>query len=83
MIAEIGALNFIEEGMDRRAALWQIEKSRRPKGPLWEDKAATEEVATGSPARPSHVRTDTPAGSPPFPTRHHGDAERTLPLSLR
>ncbi len=48
VIAEIGALNSLEQGIDRRAALWQIEKSRRPKGPLWEN-----ETATDTPAGPS------------------------------
>ena len=47
VLAEIGALNSLEEGIDRRAALWQIEKSRHPKGPLWEDEATTGEVETG------------------------------------
>ena len=67
VIAEIGALNSLEEGMHRRAALWQIEKSRRPKGPLWEDEATTGKVETGSLAGPSRVRTDTPVGPPPTP----------------
>ena len=48
VLAEIGALNSLEQGIDRRAALWQIEKSRRPKGPLWEN-----ETATDTPAGPS------------------------------
>jgi error-prone DNA polymerase len=37
VLAEIGALNSIREGMHRRAALWQIEKAWRPKGPLFEE----------------------------------------------
>jgi error-prone DNA polymerase len=36
VLAEIGALNSLGEGMHRRAALWQIEKAWRPKGPLLE-----------------------------------------------
>src|SRR5262249_26502549 len=34
VLAEVGALNSVKEGMHRRAALWQIEKAWRPKGPL-------------------------------------------------
>ena len=77
VLAEIGALNSLEEGIDRRAALWQIEKSRRPKGPLWENETAldkavageveTGKVATGSLAGPSQVGTDTPVGLSPAP----------------
>ena len=37
VLAEIGALNSLGEGMHRRAALWQIEKAWRPKGPLFEE----------------------------------------------
>ena len=46
VLAEIGALNSLEQGIDRRAALWQIEKSRRPKGPLWENELVTETPVT-------------------------------------
>ena len=35
VLAEVGALNSLGEGMHRRAALWQIEKAWRPKGPCW------------------------------------------------
>ena len=95
VLAEIGALNSLEEGIDRRAALWQIEKSRHPKGPLWEDEATTGKVETGrvetgSLAGPSRVRTDTPVGPPPTPdpasrrrgdtaSRRHGADPRPLP----
>ena len=37
VLAEIGALNSLGQGMHRREALWQIEKAWRPKGPLFED----------------------------------------------
>jgi error-prone DNA polymerase len=37
VLAEIGALNSLGEDMHRRAALWQIEKAWRPKGPLLEE----------------------------------------------
>ena len=37
VLAEIGALNSLGEGMHRRAALWQIEKAWRSKGPLFEE----------------------------------------------
>jgi error-prone DNA polymerase len=37
VLAEVGALNSLGEGMHRRAALWQIEKAWRPKGPLFEE----------------------------------------------
>jgi error-prone DNA polymerase len=37
VLAEIGALNSLGEGLHRRAALWQIEKAWRPKGPLLEE----------------------------------------------
>ena len=89
VLAEIGALNSLEQGIDRRAALWQIEKSRRPKGPLWEDEATTGKVETGrvetgSLAGPSRVRTDTPVGPPPTPDpaspRHGVTAPRRRPL---
>jgi error-prone DNA polymerase len=33
-LSEIGALNSLGEGMHRRTALWQIERSARPAGPL-------------------------------------------------
>ncbi len=75
VLAEIGALNSLEQGIDRRAALWQIEKSRRPKGPLWENEPTPGKVESGSLAGPSRVRTDTPVGPPPAPdtaSRCHG-----------
>ena len=37
VLAEIGALNSLGQGMHRREALWQIEKAWRSKGPLFED----------------------------------------------
>ena len=43
VLAEIGALNSLGEGMHRRAALWQIEKAWRPTGPLFEKHEETEE----------------------------------------
>ena len=36
VLAEIGALNSLGEGVHRREALWQIESVWRPKGPLFE-----------------------------------------------
>ena len=39
VLAEIGALNSLGQGMHRREALWQIEKAWRPKGPLFEDES--------------------------------------------
>ncbi|MEZ5363560.1 MAG: hypothetical protein R2748_14760 [Bryobacterales bacterium] len=36
VLAEIGALNQLGEGVHRREALWQIERAYRPVGPLFE-----------------------------------------------
>ena len=36
LLAEIGALNSLGEGIHRREALWQVEGAWRPKGPLFE-----------------------------------------------
>jgi error-prone DNA polymerase len=36
VLAEIGALNPLGEGVHRREALWQIERAYRPVGPLFE-----------------------------------------------
>ena len=36
VLAEIGALNSLGEGVHRREALWQIERAYRPAGPLFE-----------------------------------------------
>jgi error-prone DNA polymerase len=33
-LGEIGALNFLGNGMHRRTALWQVERAARPAGPL-------------------------------------------------
>ncbi|MBA3269499.1 MAG: error-prone DNA polymerase [Acidobacteria bacterium] len=54
MLAEIGALNSF--GLDRRSALWQVERVVRPAGELFDE----EEDARGSP----HSRSGGPDGSP-------------------
>jgi error-prone DNA polymerase len=36
VLAEIGALNSLGDGVHRREALWQIERAYRPTGPLFE-----------------------------------------------
>jgi error-prone DNA polymerase len=36
MLAQIGALNPLNEGLHRRDALWQVERAVRPGGPLFE-----------------------------------------------
>ncbi len=38
-LAAIGALNFIQDGVNRRDALWQVERVTRPAGELYEELA--------------------------------------------
>jgi DNA polymerase III alpha subunit len=60
MLAEIGALNAF--GLDRRAALWQVERAVRPPGELFEaeadaDRSDDDETCSGWPSgRPSPER---------------------------
>jgi error-prone DNA polymerase len=68
VLAEVGALNSLGEGMHRRAALWQIEKAWRPKGPLFEEEEEVSGVGcqvpgdknVGEPTNLSGVRHDPP-----------------------
>lgn len=46
-LGEIGALNFIQEGVHRRDALWEAERAMRPAGPLFD--ALEPESPTPSP----------------------------------
>jgi error-prone DNA polymerase len=46
VLAEIGALNPLGEGMHRRDALWQVEQAGRPAGPLLSELSGQEEHAS-------------------------------------
>ena len=48
-LSEIGALNSLRKGIDRRTALWQVERAARPAGPLLD---AIPEQMEWSPLRP-------------------------------
>jgi error-prone DNA polymerase len=56
LLAEVGALNFIQENnrIHRRDALWQIERAVRPAGPLFDssDTGPEHPTDTSSPLRP-------------------------------
>lgn len=51
-LAEIGALNSLGVNTERRSALWEVERSARPAGPLFE---ATEPNKANSPLVPMDV----------------------------
>jgi error-prone DNA polymerase len=54
LLAEVGALNFIrpDRRIDRRDALWQVERAGRPSGPLFEDLAEPDAPSPLAPMSP-------------------------------
>ncbi len=69
MLAKIGALNSLGNNIHRRDALWQVEYTRRPTGPLLRNLPERGEVTCGDGALPR------PGGAEP---RHHTDNESPL-----
>jgi DNA polymerase III alpha subunit len=63
MLAEIGALNAF--GMDRRSALWQVERVVRPPGELFEGDEEPDRVASGF-SRKTGVGLPLPPDQPPL-----------------
>ena len=51
-LAELGALNLLDEKMHRREALWQVEKAWRPRGPLLDELEDDPEPSPLEPMRP-------------------------------
>jgi len=72
ILAAVGALNFIsgKKGFNRRDALWQVERSSRPSGPLLEGNVSVEiETEIDSNLETSVPPTTT--SSPLTPMNHH------------
>ncbi len=55
-LAEVGALNSIEQGMHRREALWQVERAGRKPGPLLEILDRDEQLESPLRAMEPHER---------------------------
>ncbi|HEY1483395.1 MAG TPA: error-prone DNA polymerase [Candidatus Acidoferrum sp.] len=72
VLAAVGALNFIsgKKGFNRRDALWQVERSSRPSGPLLEGDVSVE-IETEIDSNLELPVPSTPMSSPLTPMNHH------------
>jgi error-prone DNA polymerase len=72
VLAAVGALNFIsgKKGFNRRDALWQVERSSRPSGPLLEGNVSVE-IETEIDSNIESSVPPTTTSSPLNPMNHH------------
>ena len=83
LLAQIGALNSIDEVAHRRDALWQIQQAGRPVGPLLRSKASNPSVSNNMPLRKMTIDerlaadySGTGLTCGPHPMKYHRDSLR-------